>query len=162
MAPHWKELRGVLEVLSYILKVDPEGVELYFTNSPDHLKARSTTKLLRFLDQHRPNEDTNFESSTDINSSLTKILHMHRMRMHGWTNVKPLPKLGPSKRPRPVTIYVLTDGIWGGSSDIDASMTVLLTDLEKYDSHSGVQFIRFGSDAVRQEHLARIDSELDV
>jgi hypothetical protein len=84
------------------------------------------------------------------------------MRMHGWTNVKPLPKLGPSKRPRPVTIYVLTDGIWGGSSDIDASMTVLLTDLEKYDSHSGVQFIRFGSDAVRQEHLARIDSELDV
>lgn len=163
MTARWKQVRDVLEILSYILKVDANGVDVYFTNSDEHLNAKSTTKILRVFDQHDPHVRSHLKLSTNVNESLGNILQRHMTRMRSWPKAKAGLKLGSSKVPQPVTFYVLTDGIWRGNSDMDSCLKALetvLTDLERDDSQSGLQFISFGNDPAGKERLAQMHAEL--
>ncbi|KAF4634094.1 hypothetical protein G7Y89_g4015 [Cudoniella acicularis] len=155
MTSYWGELKYVLEVLSYMLKGDPDGVELYFTNSVTHVKSKHTTKLLRSIDLTKP------EGGTNLGLRLGDILNEYGFRAHNSAASKALSKLGPSKRTRPINIYFLTDGLWEGHPDLDESLKdllVYLIRLEREDSNFGIQFIKFGDNPVGEEHLSRIDN----
>ncbi|CAG8979420.1 hypothetical protein HYALB_00012453 [Hymenoscyphus albidus] len=158
MSFHWNEVQNTLEALTYILKgVVPDGIDISLATSKQQLNGiRSTTKLLRFLDQ----QNAKFlleKRMMDINSSISPILRKHTNAMREWT------KSGSTKSPRSITLYILTDGIWKGDESIDINLDLLERDLNHFkygDPNSGVQFITFGDDPVGSSHLDRLDNEL--
>lgn len=157
MSLHWKKLRDTVEALVYTLKrADSDGIDVAFTTSKDEIKAvRSTTKLIRFLEQQSPKLHP-WNVKMDINSSVGPILMRHRDTVREGTRSR------SGKRPRPITLYVFTDGIWKGDESIDTHLDILEKDLnclEFDDSSCGVQFITFGDDPVGSKHLDRLANE---
>lgn len=156
MAPHWKSLTKVFETLSYILKdVDPNGLDLSFTVSPDTLKkTKRTSKLVEMVKSH----SNHLKGTTDMNLKLTEILDAYQTELEK-------PKSFFSKPVLPLNLYILTDGIWEPNCDAAKPIENLVSKLKKLDKgriQVGIQFISFGNNAAALERLDILDSRLGL
>lgn len=170
MNPYWSNVTKTFSALSYLVKrVDPDGIDLHFTNSLESHHSRRTRHLLEKVQRKKP------AGRCDMKSRLGKILEPYRAD---------LPKaLEPtrhkhflgidlrhwSSKGRSICIYVFTDGVWQGGlrplGGVDEPIRIFvdrLKELGLLDTQVGIQFIRFGNDERGMERLRKLDSDLDL
>jgi hypothetical protein len=160
MARHWPEVIRVFAALSYIVKAsDHDGIELHFTIAPQVYRDKNTTQLLQSL------ESKKLEGFTDINFRLNEILDRYRAKLPGNGTLKSSlrNKTRPWKLVPPLSVYILTNGIWESKTNVEAPIVNLmrdLIDLRLPASQIGIQFISFGNDPKGIQRLQFLDSEL--
>lgn len=154
MFPYWKDLSSLYENLIYMVKkkkLDPNGSELRFIISDLRKEAKHTTgqvEMVKNREYQRLRGESNFAQRLD--SIFTEYQQ----------------KLTKKSLTRPISIYVLTDGVWqGGRQEIRVGNAIerMVKFLEKGnypDNMVGVQFIRFGDDPEGVERLRWLDEAL--
>jgi hypothetical protein len=159
MHEQWHGVKTVFEALSYILKpMAPDGIELFYTVSYDTWRRHNTSELGVYL------EKKGVAGDTDISYRLGLQLQSYKAKIH------PTPRKASSKKVRPMSFYILTDGNWkaGGDAKAIAAIKDIADHLIKADLKGGqlaIQFISFGQNAEalqRMNHLARTDFGLYV
>lgn len=68
-----------------------------------------------------------------------------------------------AKSPKPLSLYILTDGVWEGKSDPRKPIQKLVQTLVGWrmdKAQVGIQFINFGNDPVGLQRLQYLDFEL--
>jgi hypothetical protein len=157
MKPHWKGVQKVFEALSYIVKeTDPNGIDLYFTISLDYEQnSKSTTGLLRMI------KTRTLQSNTDINLRLSAILNKYKAAL-----AKPRSLLLLHNKPvRPLTLYILTDGVWESECNPERlikSLVEKMIELGQDKLQVGLQFISFGNNSIGLKRMERLDSGLGL
>jgi hypothetical protein len=160
MGKEWPTVVRVLEALSYIVKtVDPNGIDLLFTNSDEKIRNCKKTKLLVEL-VCRKIPQNHSETTTEINIRLGSIVDRYIARLDETNGF-----FGRFSRPvRPMNLYIFTDGRW--ECDAEAPIRRLVNKLIKLGKNDklqvGIQFIRFGNDHVGEQQLKHLDSGLDL
>ncbi|CAO2651710.1 Nn.00g042800.m01.CDS01 [Neocucurbitaria sp. VM-36] len=151
MRAHWQELLATFSALAYLVKgADKDGIELEFSSSKRHYRAKNTTTLAHHVKGRPLSEPSNIEDS------LGRILE-------GYIKEQVLSR----KRLRPrqgLSIYVLTDGVWRSDSDpteVIKKTADALQQLGASPGSIGIQFIKFGQDEIGNARLLRLDDELD-
>ena len=158
MAKHWDEVTTVLETLATLLRgQDPDGLTLTFTFGNASCHSNSARKFTNTM--LRKKARPSHSAHTNMASALGKILSDYLQHM-----------ASSRGRPRYLSLYVLTDGIWSGTLDIhavDDVMAEFSTKLEKLDGsvlkserRVGIQFIQFGNEPAATHALRRLDNEL--
>ena len=158
MKDHWGNVKRTFSTLAYLVKrMDPDGIEIRFTNARLSTKARSKDRdgLLALFESVLP------KGQSDIALSLgTRILRAY----------EPKPYKNPNKlssllrKPKwGVNVYVLTDGVWGeGDAWLDGVVEPIKYLLSKGMAlnEMGIQFIQFGDDKEGTRRLTMLDNEL--
>ena len=162
MALHRTKVEGVVELLSSLTApYDPDGLDLYFSTEAGKQRPKSPEEFLRHL-QDRP-----AKGLPDFRQRFATIIEKYQSKF-GKTNTfsKWLhPKSMPSKGPRALSLYVLTDGIWDPNCTLITEVKNLVGLLVAHNSpnkHVGIQFIRFGNDAVGRKRLRHLDDKLGL
>jgi hypothetical protein len=152
MRPHWGELQSLFSLLAYMVKAsDRDGIELEFSNSKRHYRAKNTTTLAHHV------KKTLLSGTSNIEGSLGRILDGYIK-----DQVLSRKKLQPH---RPLSIYVLTDGLWRPDSDPTEVITKTANALRQLGASLGsisIQFISFGKDDIGHARLRRLDDELEL
>lgn len=161
MQDHWAEVQTLFSLLAYMVKdSDPDGIELYFTILPSKYREKHVTNLLKRVKERFPYGDS------DVKSRLWTILQDYQTKLHHQNAPKSIwGKHTAPKPPRPLNLYILTDGVW--QPDCDASMPIQylvekLEELKLPDGQVGIEFISFGNDKTGLERMERLDSELNL
>ena len=154
MRRHWPELNSLFADLIYMVKkkkLDPNGSELRFIMSDDRKEARDTTELILMVNQMR----MRLKGQTNFAKRLDEIFEAYKE------------KLGKRGKAKPISLYVLTDGVWqpgnGQLNMVASSIKRMVTRLESLGAMSkmvGIQFIRFGNDPIGIQRLRWLDSQL--
>jgi hypothetical protein len=158
MKKHWKDVERTFLTLAYLVKrMDPDGIEIRFTNARRSTKGRSKDRdaLLALLRSVVP------KGQSDIALSLgTRILRAYEPKPYKNTNkFSSLLRKGKWG----VNIYVLTDGVWEeGDSWLDGLVEPIKYLLGKGMAlnEMGIQFIQFGNDEEGTKRLKMLDEEL--
>jgi hypothetical protein len=156
MRDHWEDLVSLFSVLAYIAKgLDKNGLEMYFTVSPDVKKFKKTTPAVDHLKYMRQS------THSDINLRLEDILRKYQAELEHQKDRKQ-GFWSLSKVVKPLSLYVLTDGAWpsvDGVPPVEA-MIEKLRELGLPKKQVGIQFIRFGNDPEGIRRLEYLDSGL--
>jgi hypothetical protein len=161
MREQWHSVKSVFEALSYIVKpMAPNGIELFYTVSYETWRRHNTSELGVYLEKKEVAGDT------DISYRLGLQLQSYKAKIQP-TSRKASAK---SKKVRPMSFYILTDGNWkaGGDAKAIAEIKGIADNLINADLKSGqlaIQFISFGQNAEalqRMNHLANTDFGLYV
>lgn len=184
MLNHWGEVRKAVEALGLVAqKADPDGMELRFTSQPaKKLKAKKAATLVAYVTGNEPRNTGYCLMEQAFNTLIDDL--MPRVRSVGKTGVsrsnKAFNLFWPSGSAVPktgISLYVLTDGLWGDSSDggatvegerprmfgVDQSVRTLVARLKKEDASRSwftIQFIRFGRNAAARARLRYLDDGL--
>lgn len=154
-----------LEVLGYIVKeADPDGVELYWTMSDEVVKEKNTRPLIEALRRRT------FGEVADIGDSLGRILREYQSKLQKFQREQEvyrsrrfIPGLAPTA-PRPLSIYILTNGLWQPECDAAGPIKELIQQLKICKCQRkqvGIQFIRFGDDPYVIALFDEFDMSLD-
>ncbi|KIX03656.1 uncharacterized protein Z518_07209 [Rhinocladiella mackenziei CBS 650.93] len=158
MKSHWEDVKMIATILGYFLKkYDDDGMDIYFSSSIKRFKAKTTTQLLNCLSGYE------LQNSSNVGSKLGEIVTEYIDTIEKYHSHK-LYTLTRS-RPKPLNIYVLTDGIWQPGSEAETPIRRLastLSQLNRKQGHVGIQFIFFGEDKEAEERLKRYDSGLGL
>ncbi|KAK4952431.1 hypothetical protein LTR10_009237 [Elasticomyces elasticus] len=143
------ELCSLFELLAYIVEDDdPDGVEVLCANTGVSLKEKDSSKLSEHV-----NNNIKWKGRTHLESRLAQIL--------GAYGEKLLARGPRPKRPvTPLTVYILTDGVWQGGGEPEVPIMELvytLANLGLDRKQVGVQFIVFGENRAGLQHLDKID-----
>lgn len=158
MHQHWGNVQKVFEALSYVVKeVDPNGFDLWFTGPGEPLKnCQKTSAPLRAVEGRMQ------QGTTDITVKLTEIFDDYIEALKN-------PRTGIlamfSKPVKPLSLYVLTDGVWEKDCNprtLVETFVGQLDSLHKGKGKVGIQFISFGQDPVGLERMDFLDSGLNV
>jgi hypothetical protein len=158
MKSHWKHVVLLFEALSYMVKdVGPDGFDLWFTGPGKPLRnCRTTTAPLHAV-QYRKQQGT-----TDIVTKLDPIFQ-------DYLDVLKKPRSGVlarlSKPIMPLSLYILTDGLWEKNCNpvpLVEGFARKLENLGEVKSKVGIQFISFGEDPVGLDRMELLDSGLIV
>ena len=152
-------LRQLVEVLTYITKShDPNGVDLRFMNAREKREnCKSTEKIVSALTSSR------FRGITNMDHCLNQLLQEYTDRIDNWRNSKSDPKRWflPYQRPREITFYLFTNGVWqGGENFGQAAIGRLVNKLESVNlgrSQVGIQFIDFSTEPEGRRRLQELD-----
>lgn len=155
MAPHWPGMQSLFALLIYLIKkkkLDPNGSELRFIMSEEHKEAKDTKDLVQMVGRI----GRNLRGESNFAKRLDDIWDNYKRRLESkW------------KQPRPISLYVLTDGKWqpgNGQRDMVARaikrMVGHLEAIGAKDKIVGIQFIRFGNDEIGIERLRWLDADL--
>ncbi|KAL9589531.1 MAG: hypothetical protein Q9203_001667 [Teloschistes exilis] len=111
MSDHYEKARKVTELLAYLTeRYDPDGLDLYFTTDTKKYRPKGNRQVLQFFDEHHP------RGLIDMRARFASILEPYQEqfgKMKGWILSKIIhPRSTPSKGPRRLSLYVLTDGVW--------------------------------------------------
>ena len=166
MKNHRDQARDVLAVLSYVVKrYDDNGIDMRCTSSGLRISSTERTKrLIRMYDE------LEFKGTTDMELKLDEIWQEYKAQMLGETLpfTKRLTSLfrGSPRAPKPLSLYILTDGIWQQGCDVEGVIKRIVDFLVNHDLHVkevAIQFIRFG-DANRSaiDLLDRLDDGLNL
>ena len=165
------EVADYVDILSYMVKrQDPDGIDLCYFNSSEHIKgSKNSSKLSVAVKGHK------FSGVSSPEHSLVKILDSYGQELQSYVTrerdyqsriQRPRPSLflnsQAPKLPRPLSVYVLTDGAWelGGDDHLENSIKNLIRDLEAAkcaQTQIGIQFIRFGNHISGIERLNALD-----
>jgi len=158
MKDHWPKVKELVGLLGYMVKdLDPDGIEMYYTMSTDKcLRSKETTKLISSIDRTTPKGISDISIRLDTILGKYKAKLQHAYRGGRWTK--------PRSDVRPLSLYVLTDGVWQPDCDVENTITDMVTtllDLKiKSKKQIGIQFIRFGNDEDCKLRLEYLDSGL--
>lgn len=170
MGPYWSNVTKTFSALSYLVKhVDPDGIDLHFTNSLESHHSRRTHHLLEKVQRRKP------AGQCDMKSRLGKILEPYRAELpKALESSRHRHFLGIdlrqwSSKGRSICIYVFTDGVWQGGlrplGGVDEPIGIFVDKLKELgllDTQVGIQFIRFGNDKRGMERLQKLDSDLHL
>ena len=161
MGPYWQTVKNLVGVLAYMVKdCDPDGIELFYTISSDRpIKSTKSTVLMASLNNTTPS------GISDIGIRLSSILNQYKAKLHRTYGAGTSRTSFSRKDVRPLNLYVLTDGVWQPECDAEAPIKELvkkLLELGMDKKKVGIQFIRFGNDAVGRSRLDHLDSDLEV
>jgi len=164
------EVADYVYVLSYMVKrLDKDGIDLYYFNSSQSVeRAKNSTKLETHVRGHK------FSGVSSPENSLVKKLDAYSKKVeafvsgipedqsHGWKSHLPLALSKAPKLPAPLSVYVLTDGVWqlGGHEDLEKTIRDLIKNLRAAKckrKQIGIQFIRFGNNPAGIERLNALD-----
>lgn len=155
MKEHSVQIVECFQTLAYIAKsLTPTFLELSFVSKPLPIaKDRNTYPLIKKLELHFSKY---VSVQGQIESSLSTLI-TERIIKHFPAAI---PLIGQVLRPKPITIFVFTDGKWGEGvqlgNGLDASISRLMRELRKcglHRTHVMFQFLRFGNDERGREHL---------
>jgi hypothetical protein len=148
MRPHWNDLVVTLEVLARMVKdTDKYGLDLIFMIPSENRKGeKDVSKLANHARKHKPLPD---ERKSNINNALGEIISEYRGN------------LGRSpKQVRPMTLYILTDGVWQPEEHVAHFVGQLVKSLDDHHrppNQFGIQFIQFGNDYTGTQRLKFYD-----
>lgn len=158
------DVERLLKILAYIAKqFDPDGVDVHFMiNRQNNLEAsRSTDDMITSL------RKCTFKGTADFGACLKSHLAAYSDRLdqhHQRTPTKPrrFSLLSRQAKPlRPITFYVLTNGVWTNSDyygqDHIKNMSEKLQELRHSKGEVGIQFISFGKDTNGLARLRKLD-----
>ena len=164
MQSHRNEVVALVRLLAYLLKkTDPDGIDIYFTMTNHHHRSKSSSQIVKALKNHDPPADR-----CNIRTRLLKIVGDYQTKLDKQKQVGTYRRLSITRTPaqvRPLSLYVLTDGVWQPGNDITDIVDNLVTCLKEHKlprEQFGIQFIRFGNDSEGVERLARLDSKLGL
>jgi hypothetical protein len=155
MKGYWSDVVKLFQALSYLTKtVDDDGViELHFTVSPFTYKSSKSSLLLSKVEERY--EQLSVTSNPE--TACDKILSAWKQKMNPGKLRGLVSRSGPSMPP--VTLYILTDGVWEDRSNLDGFVKDVVRFMDQNSmsrKHIGIQFIQFGQDergTTRLEHL---------
>lgn len=178
-AKHDIEITDYVDVLSYMVKrYDPDGVDLLYLNSTESLKhCKDTTRMVTSV------RGASFADLSNPEPTLNGLLrpYLHKVKEYkakvsafeGRGRRSLFSLTGTPKLPKPMSVYVFTDGVWqspnsaGGGylEDILKDLIEALHSAGCKRDQIGIQFIRFGSHehgVQRLESLDRLGTTLDM
>ena len=156
MFQYREEVSHVLEVLSYITSPsDPNGLDLWFTTMAKRQKPKTNAEMLSIFRKVMPEDysDMKLRFGNIISDYYKSFGKTHRLRSL-------VDRSQPLKGPRKLSLYVLTDGVWQGKTDLKPIITDLVGEIQKHElvhNQVGIQFIRFGNDTREQGRLEELD-----
>ena len=162
MGQYRDQVRRVLELLSALTRpYDPDGLDLFFSTQPRKHKPKTNGELLRLFDE-RP-----AHGLPDMRERFASIIEQHSDRFGRKNVLRRIrhPNSTPSKGPRRLNLYVLTDGVWQPGCTLVTEIKTLVSRLQEHklsNKHVGIQFIRFGNDAEGKKRLRLLDSGLKL
>lgn len=134
--------------------MDKDGLDLYFTiSNVTQTKVKKTSKLLPIVEVNKQRGN----STTDINFRLTKILNEYTSNLER--------KRWYQSEPKPLSLYILTDGMWEDECNaIEPIRNAVRTleDLRKDERQIGIQFISFGNDPAGLRRMEHLDDGLNL
>jgi hypothetical protein len=160
MKPYWNKVKDTLNALGYLVKrSDLDGIDLYFTNSPEEGHSRDRKNLIKVFNSIKP------AGRCNMKVALGKILEAYHPKR---------PKEGKGflfrkkgKQKWGLSVYVLTDGVWEDGQDelcgVYEPIATIVNKLTKEsltEHHVGIQFIRFGDSKTGAKRLGRLDRGL--
>ena len=163
MRPHRKRVEEVLELLATLTQpYDPDGLDLYFSTGPTKLRPDTPEKFLKYL------RDRPAQGRPDFRQRFAKIIEDYQSRF-GKRNALSLtemihPNSTPPRGPRPLSLYVLTNGVWDPKCTLITEVERLFALLQEHkypNKYVGIQFIRFGNDREGKNRLKTLDARLD-
>ncbi|KAJ4327751.1 hypothetical protein N0V84_001860 [Fusarium piperis] len=153
MGQHFRDITEKFKILAYLAKqFDPDGVEVCFSSEVPVIHKENTTKLQRRFNKQKWDQ-LSFEDR--IGTFIDRIAIP---RLSSWHQ-----KIGLTK-PKSLTIFVLTDGRWGGGKEGAAGVenpifrlinVILREELSR--TQVAIQFLRFGDDADGKRYLTYLD-----
>lgn len=157
----------VISALSYLGKdIDRDGLEVVCTSDPGKkARIKSSTAAASFVQQafkDGQGANCNIEKALEVVLDPVKTGLKQRTSIFGGTfSTRRNPMI------RPVSIYILTNGLWDHSpNDVcgaDIPIRSLIHAMKQRDvgrTHVSLQFVRFGSDARGIKRLDILDDEL--
>lgn len=161
MRPRRPQVEAVVELLSTLTQpYDPDGLDLYLSTESGKLRPKTPEKFLQYL-RERP-----AYGLPDFRQRFANIIENYQSKF-GKSNWKKLrhPNSTPSRNPRPLSLYVLTDGVWDPKCTLITeiqNLVALLQDYKLPNKHVGIQFIRFGNDPEGKKRLKKLDAKLGL
>lgn len=167
MHSHWNELCSVLDPLVYVLKSkDPDKVQLGFLidqSNGGHMRA--STPLIQAVQRHRSRFVDVGTTLPSMEKHLANFFAPYIETMRSERKRKLAKYLPSPKPPRPMSVYILTAGVWRPQSDVGNPIRALVKALDDADMparYVSVQFIRFGEDPSGIAELERLDDHLNL
>lgn len=153
MGLHFHEITEKFKILAYLAKkFDPDGVEVCFSSEVPLTHKGDTSKLLRLFNEQSWDQ-LSFEDRIGTFIDQTVIPRLSSLRQ----------KFG-LKKPKNLTIFVLTDGRWGegkeGAAGVENPIKRLINVILKKElsrTQVAIQFLRFGDDSDGKRYLAYLD-----
>ena len=156
MSVHWSEVKRVFGLLSYMVRdCDPNGLDLYFTNTSKAFKSRNMNTLMGELGTRTP------KGLPDMSSRFGSIIEKYQSKF----GKRKVANFFRESGPRKLSLYVLTDAIWQPKIDLTTTIRTLVSSLEDHkltNKQIGIQFIRFGNDPDGIKRLQTLDSGLNL
>ncbi|RYP54453.1 hypothetical protein DL768_000759 [Monosporascus sp. mg162] len=140
--------------LSWLTKrLDPDKLELSFASAPTAIfKAKKTKKLSkRVSEQEYRRDPTLMESS--FGHLVDEVLIPRLPRKFSGLNFNPFAR-------RQMSVYIFTDGNWGGKPGVERPLRRLMKKMQKRDldrNQVSLHFIRFGSLMSGRNNLRFLD-----
>ena len=161
MSPHWNDMASVFSILAYMVKTcDPDGIDLYFTMSPDKYHNRNSSPLVEIV------EKRGCQGSSNISFRLDSILSDYKSKLKDQYGLRTShSRFAPKKDVRPLNLYIFTDGRWRPKCDPSSAiknLVDLLVDLKLEATQVGIQFISFGDNKADLRRLEHLDDELGL
>ena len=165
MALHRTKVEQVVELLSSLTApYDPDGLDLYFSTESTKQKPQKPKNPEEFLKLLR---DRPAQGLPDFRQRFATIIEKYQSRFGKRNTLSRLlhPNSTPSKGPRPLSLYVLTDGIWDPKCTLVTeikNLVDLVDEHKKSNKYVGIQFIRFGNDPTGRQRLEHLDAGLGL
>ncbi|KAK3649115.1 hypothetical protein LTR22_013085 [Elasticomyces elasticus] len=137
------EVCAIFQILARIIEdEDPDDIQLRYLMSTTSITDPSSAALHDNLVRHR------FGGRSNVELRLESILDDYREKL-----------VARSPSTRPLSIYVMTDGLWQSSNPEVPIMAIVqtLVNLKLPREQVGIQFIGFGENTSGLEHLKLID-----
>ena len=163
MKEHWSDLTALFRDLTFMIKkkkLDPNGCELRFITSGEKMERTKTTQLVDAVAKRR--YANGLKGTADFARRLDSVLGEY------------LTKLRKNSSTTPISIYVLTNGIWEQNfgdisnkdhhldqvSDVITTAINTLNSLSAIGKKVGIQFVRFGNNEIGKERLRYLDARM--
>ena len=156
MDVHWSLLQRLFGLLSYMVRdCDPNGLDLYFTNTAKAFRSRNINTLMGELSTRTP------KGLPDMRSRFASIIEKYQSKF----GKRKFGNLFRESHPRKLSLYVLTDAVWQPKIDLTTTIRTLVRSLEDHkltNKQIGIQFIRFGNEPNSIKRLQKLDSGLNL
>lgn len=169
MGKHFTHLKELFTALAWIVsEYDKDGMELRFLRCRKWYRSKDSKELADYL------KNVTFRGTSDVNANLGDILQIYRTRLDCWNARKTSSQNRLSRflagkwkgeaypdTPKPLSVYILTDGIWQPASDALDSIAPMVNKLHSLGLPSrqvALQFIRFGDNRLATEKLKTLDN----
>lgn len=184
MKKHWDEVRKAVEALGIIAQnADPDGIELRFISQPAaKLMCNKAATLVAHVNSNKLLRDSHFPMEHALNTLINELMPPLQSASKARVSLTKkalnlLKSHGGAASKTGISVYVLTNGVWGASGDgsatvggerlqmfnIDQSIRTLVARLKEQNASRSwftLQFIRFGRDAASRARLRYLDNGL--
>ncbi|KAH7308564.1 kinase-like domain-containing protein [Stachybotrys elegans] len=157
MQCHVQEVSRLVAALAYLVKnLDPDGADFICTSNPNKKEKVKTRKAAKDFIHRNFGEGQQIDCNMEV--ALVSIL-------------QDMPKpprrrlIGP--KPKPLSVFVLTNGVWddsrGGTSGAEAPIESCIKRMKEQGvarTHVAIQFLRFGSNPKGIQRLEYLDNDL--